>query len=61
LNSQELQRRFTAALSRVTEDSMTSTAKRQQPIFNREPAMTEKQSLEDAANALAALWKTAKR
>lgn len=35
---------------------MTGTAKKQTPIFQREP-ITEKQSIQDAANALAALWK----
>jgi hypothetical protein len=39
---------------------MPDTANKQTPIFQREPAITEKQSIQDAANDLAALWKIAK-
>jgi len=49
-----------AALSKIAGAPMTSTAKRQTPIFLREPAITQKQSIQDAANALAALWKIVK-
>jgi hypothetical protein len=48
-----------AALSRIAGAPMSGTAKRQTPIFQRE-ATTEKQSIQDAANALAALWKIVK-
>jgi len=36
---------------------MSGTAKKHMPIFQREPAITEKQSIQDAADALSALWK----
>jgi hypothetical protein len=38
---------------------MTDTIKKQTPIFQR-AAITEKQSIQDAANTLAALWKIIK-
>ena len=49
-----------AALARIAGGPMTGTTKKQAPIFQREPAITEKQSIQDAANALAALWKILK-
>jgi hypothetical protein len=49
-----------AALSRIAGGTTGETTKRQTPIFQREPAITEKQSIQDAANALAALWKIVK-
>jgi hypothetical protein len=49
-----------AALSRIAKAPTTRTAKRQAPIFQREPGRTEKQSVQDAADALAALWNIVK-
>ena len=49
-----------AALSRIAGGTTGETTKRQTPIFQREPAITEKQSIQDAANALATLWKIVK-
>jgi hypothetical protein len=46
-----------AALSRIAGGPTSATTKRGKPIFQREPAIPEKQSIQDAANALAALWK----
>jgi len=61
LNSQELQGKYLAAVKRITSPTKFGTEKRRTPIFQREPAVTEKQSIEDAATALAALWKIVKR
>jgi hypothetical protein len=60
LSTQELQGRYVAALARIAGAPMTGTPKRQTPIFQREPAISEKQSIQDAANALAALWNIVK-
>jgi len=46
-----------AALSRIAGAPVSESAKRGKPIFQRETAIPEKQSIQDAANALAALWK----
>jgi hypothetical protein len=56
LSPEDLQGKYSAALARVIK---RGGSKRQTPIFQREPA-TEKQSIQDAAKALAALWKIAK-
>jgi hypothetical protein len=61
LNSQELQGKYLAAVQRITAPSHSGTEKKHMPIFKREPAVNEKQSIADAATALAALWKIAKR
>jgi hypothetical protein len=60
LSPRELQQRYITALSRIAGSPMPDTVKKQTPIFQREPAITEKQSIQDAANDLAALWKIAK-
>jgi len=60
LSHQELQGRYIAALSRIAGAPITDAAKKNTPIFQRESAITEKQSIQDAANALAALWKLVK-
>ena len=57
LNPQDLQGKYLAALARI---GGTDSSNRQTPIFRREPAITEEQSVQDAAKALAALWKIAK-
>jgi hypothetical protein len=46
-----------AALERI---GGTDTSKRQTPIFQRQPAITEERTIQDAAKALAALWKLTK-
>jgi hypothetical protein len=46
-----------AALSRIAGEPTSGATKRHTPIFQRDAANTEKQSIQDAANALAALWK----
>jgi hypothetical protein len=57
LSPQDLQGKYLAALARI---GVTDTSKRQTPIFQREPAITKEQSIQDAAKALAALWKITK-
>jgi hypothetical protein len=59
LSPRELQQRYITALSRMAGSPMTDTIKKQTPIFQR-AAITEKQSIQDAANTLAALWKIIK-
>jgi hypothetical protein len=61
LNSQELQGKYLAAVTRIVTPSMYGTEKRSTKIFQRERAITEKQSIEDAATALTELWKIVKR
>jgi hypothetical protein len=57
LSPRELQLKYMSALSRITGAPADADAKRQTPIFQREPAVTEKELIQNAANALAALWK----
>ena len=45
------------ALSKIAGAPTSETAKKHAPIFRREPAIAEKQAIQDAANALTALWK----
>jgi len=54
LSPRELQGRYLAALSRIAGEP---TAERHTPIYQREPAVAEKQAIRDAANALTALWR----
>jgi hypothetical protein len=60
LSPQELQGRYAAALSRIGGAPTKDTAKKHTPIFKRQPSITETESIQDAANALAAIWKVAK-
>lgn len=57
MSHRELQERYQAALSSIAGAKISGAAKKHIPIFQREPAPTEKQSIQDAANALSALWK----
>jgi hypothetical protein len=57
LSPRELQGKYMAALSRIGDAHRSGTAKRHTPIFKRGPAIAEKQAIQDAAIALAALWK----
>jgi len=57
LSPRELQLKYMSALSRITGAPADADAKRQTPIFQREPAVTEKELIQNAANALAALWR----
>ena len=57
MSPENLQGRYMAALSRIAGEPTSGATKRHTPIFQRDPANTEKQSIQDAANALAALWK----
>jgi hypothetical protein len=60
LSPQDLQARYAAALSRIGGGTTKESAKKHTPIFKRQPAMTQTESIQDAANALAAIWKVAK-
>ncbi len=60
-NKEDLQGRYTVALSQIPEALPPETAKRQSPIFTRQPKMTEQQAIQHAADALNALWKTRSR
>jgi hypothetical protein len=57
LSPRELEGKYKAALSRIVGAQTSGNAKRHTPIFQREPVMSEKQAIRDAANALAAIWK----
>jgi hypothetical protein len=57
LSPRELEGKYKAALSRIAGAQTSGNAKRHTPIFQREPAISEKQAIQDAANALAAIWK----
>lgn len=50
-----------AALSKVAGAPQASADKRRTPIYQRASTSTEKESIQAAANALAALWKIGKR
>jgi hypothetical protein len=60
LSPQDLQARYAAALSRIGGAPTKDTAKKHTPIFKRQPAITETESIQDATNALAAIWKLAR-
>jgi len=55
LSPQELQGKFTVALRKIGGD--TASADRYSPIFQRSAHMAKQQAIEQAANALTALWK----
>jgi hypothetical protein len=50
-----LQGKYIVALRQIGGD--TASGDRQRPIFRRNAPMDERQAIEQAANALAALWK----
>jgi hypothetical protein len=56
LSPHDPQARYQAALSRIDPEH-TSDAKRHTPIFQRNPAATQRQAVKDAATALRLLWK----
>jgi hypothetical protein len=55
LSPQELQGKYTVALRRIGGE--TTSADRHTPIFQRGAHITEQQAIQEAANALTALWK----
>jgi len=57
LSTNDLERMYMAALSEVAGAPKASSDKRRTPIYQREAKSTERESLQQAANALAALWK----
>ena len=60
LSTHDLERMYMVALSKVA-GATEGADKRRSPIYQRESTSTERQSIQDAANALAALWKIRKR
>jgi len=60
LSSQELQGKYTVALGRIGGGASSGGADRHKPICQRNSQMTEQQAIEEAANALSALWKVRK-
>ncbi len=60
LSTYDLEQRYVAALSKISRAPKASADKRRTPIYQRESATTERESIQAAANALAALWKIAK-
>lgn len=60
LSSHDLERKYMAALSRIAGAPKANSDKRRTPIYQRESESSERQSIQDAANALAALWKIGK-
>jgi hypothetical protein len=55
LSTQELQGKYTVALRRIGGE--TTSTDRHTPIFQRRAHITEQQAIQEAANALTALWK----
>ncbi|HET8823892.1 MAG TPA: hypothetical protein VFM77_02095 [Terriglobales bacterium] len=55
MSPQELQGKYSVALRRIGGE--TASADRHTPIFQRSAHITEQQAIQDAANALTALWK----
>ena len=55
LSPHELQGQYTIALRKISGE--TTSGDRHRPIFQRSAPMDERQAIEQAANALAALWK----
>jgi hypothetical protein len=55
LSPQELQGKYAVALRRIGGE--TAATDRHRPIFCRNADMAEQQAVQEAANALAALWK----
>lgn len=55
MSTQELQGKFKVALRRIGGE--TASDDRHRPIFSRNPHLTEQQAIQEAANALTALWK----
>ena len=55
MSPQELQGKFTVALRKI--GGGTVSADRQSPIVQRSAQMSEQLAIEQAANALSALWK----
>jgi hypothetical protein len=56
LSPRELQGQYQAALSKIAAEA-TGTSERHSPIYQRQPVISEKQAIKDAATALTALWK----
>jgi hypothetical protein len=60
LSTHDLERSYIAALSKIAAAPKAGADKKRSPIYQRESTTTERESIQDAANALAALWKIGK-
>jgi hypothetical protein len=57
LSPQELLGKYNVALRRIGGETVSDAADRQKPIFQRNAPMAEQEAIQEAAKALAALWK----
>jgi len=57
LSPQELQGKYALALKGIGGETASAATDRHRPIFRRNAQMTEQQAIQEAASALAALWK----
>jgi len=57
LSPQELQGKYALALKGIGGATASAGADRHRPIFRRNAQKTEEQAVQEAASALAALWK----
>jgi hypothetical protein len=57
LSPQELQGKYTVALRRIGGETASDSTDRHKPIYQRNARLAEQQLIEEAANALTALWK----
>jgi len=53
----ELQGKYTVALKRIGGETGSEAANRRKPIYQRSSQNSERQAIEEAANALSVLWK----
>jgi len=61
LSPRELQGKFNAALEKIGGAADSTAPARHKPIYQRQSEMTEEQAIQQAANALSALWKLGTR
>ena len=57
VSPQELQGKYTVAMRRIGAEAGSGGAERHRPIYQRNEKLTEQNAIEEAANALSALWK----
>jgi len=57
LGPRELQGKYSVAMGRIYGETGSGSADRHKPICQRNSQMTEHEAIEQAANALSALWR----
>ena len=57
LSPLELQGKYMVALGRIGAETGSERTDRRKPIYERNSLQAERQAIEEAANALSALWK----